>query len=176
MRSVQLEIPTAHYRHLLGHLLCANGESEQAAFLYARAMVSECSATFQFLGCLLVQPRQFAIQSEFHLELDDRTRAKVIKTAHDLQCSLVELHSHPASDIAMFSWSDFCGLKEFVPHVWWRLKNRPYAALVVARQSVDGLAWLESPEKVEPVGAIVVDGQILGTTGLSYNSMASAKS
>jgi len=171
MRIIQVEIPTEHYRRLSGHLLRPRSDLEQAAFLFVRAAVTGHSCTFSYIDSLLVSPRGFSIHSEFHLELDDQTRARVIKTAHDLQCSILEIHSHPGTDIAMFSASDFMGLEDFVPHVWWRLKKRPYAALVMARRSFDGLAWFNGPNEPEPVESLVVDGQRYLSTGLSFKSL-----
>jgi hypothetical protein len=47
-----------------------------------------------------------------------------------------------------------------VPHLWWRLKGRPYAALVFGYESFDGVAWVASPDDPEPVGRLsVVGGQ-----------------
>ena len=37
---------------------------------------------------------------------------------------------HRQGDPAEFSASDRKGLESFVPHVWWRLRHRPYLALV----------------------------------------------
>jgi len=63
--------------------------------------------------------------------------------AHQLGCCLIEWHSHCGSWPAEFSLSDRMGLKEFVPHVRWRLDSRPYAAIVVANGSFDALAWTD---------------------------------
>lgn len=174
MRTIQVEIPAEHYRKLSGHLLRPRSDLEQAAFLFVRAAVSARGCTFSYLDSLLVAPRGFSIHSEFHLELDGQTKAQVIKTAHDLQCSLLEIHSHPGVDIAQFSASDFMGLEAFVPHVWWRLKKRPYAALVMARKSFDGLAWFNGPHEPEPVESLIVDGRKYPSTGLSFKSLTGA--
>lgn len=170
MRTVRLLIDEVLYRRLNEHLLPKRARTEQAAFLLCNYATDE--AVFNCLEAMLIQHRQFAIHSAFHLELDDSTRAQVIKAAHDHQCSLVEVHSHPFSGTAEFSGSDFDGLSDFVPHVWWRLRYRPYGALVVTPTSIDGLAWIDGPESPECIHAIEVGGRIVPTTGLSFRSLA----
>ena len=169
MREVRLSISETHYTRLSQHLLPKNTDMEQAAFLlctYAPAQqIFECE------DLILIRPRQFAIHSAYHLELDDATRGQVIKAAHDRQCSLVEAHSHPFSSTARFSGSDFDGLAEFVPHVWWRLRHRPYAALVFAPKSIDGLAWIDGPDAPEGLAAVRVGDQAIQTTGLSFREL-----
>jgi hypothetical protein len=46
-----------------------------------------------------------------------------------------------------------------VPHLWWRLGGRPYAALVFGAETFDGLAWNHSPADAVPVVSLAVDGQ-----------------
>ena len=87
----------------------------------------------------------FTHQEGDYLELEDRSRARLIKRAHDLDACLVELHSHPGSSIAAFSYADRVGLGETVPHMWWRLPKRPYLALVVTETGFDALVWLDNP-------------------------------
>src|SRR6266487_1407438 len=101
------------------------------------------------------------------MELADETRAQVIKRAHDLGASMVEFHSHPYPWPARFSESDRVGLEEFVPHVWWRLKGRPYAAVVVAPSGFDGLVWMTSPDRPEQLDGIACGDRLLRPTGLT---------
>lgn len=170
MRTVRLRIDKVLYRRLNEHLLPQGALAEQAAFLLCSYAADETA--FTCLEAMLIQHRQFAIHSAFHLELDGPTQARVIKAAHDRQCSLVEVHSHPFSGPAQFSGSDFDGLADFVPHVWWRLRHRPYGALVVTPTSIDGLAWIDGPEAPRRIHAIEVGGQAAATTGLSFRSLA----
>jgi hypothetical protein len=60
---------------------------------------------------------------------------------------------------------DFEGFTEFVPHVRWRLRGRPYAAIVVADTTFDALAWIE-PEDPKPVAvdAVTAESEILYPT------------
>jgi len=105
------------------------------------------------------------IQTSYHIELADVVRARVIKRAHDLGATLIEMHSHLGKWPAQFSPSDIAGFHEWVPHVRWRLKGKPYAALVVTRRGFDGLAWIESEEPV--VAKLLIDGSVKHATGLS---------
>ena len=102
-----------------------------------------------------------------HASLTDETRGRLIKRAHDLDASLVEFHSHLAEWPASFSESDRAGLDEFVPHVRWRLKGKPYMAVVVAPTSFDALAWVSASKNPEEVHGILVGGTLHRPTGLT---------
>jgi hypothetical protein len=84
---------------------------------------------------------EFEFQSTYHIELLHERHAQVIKSAFDRNASIVEFHSHRSLRPAQFSPSDIAGFAEFVPHVRWRLQNRPYAAIVWHEGSFDGLVW-----------------------------------
>jgi len=169
MREVRLLISEGDYTRLCQHLLPTDTDTEQAAFLLCAYAAAE--GAFNCEELILIRPRQFEIRSAYHLELDDTTRGQVIKAAHDRQCSLVEAHSHPFSSTARFSGSDFDGLAEFVPHVWWRLRHRPYAALVFTPRSVDGLAWIDGPAAPVRLAVVQVGDRTIQTTGLSFEGV-----
>lgn len=171
MRRVELAIPEVEYRNIEHHLLRSRAVREEAAFLFAGSDVSADRAVFSYVDWYPIPSSEFAIHSAYHLEIDDETRARMIKKAHDMQCSLIEFHSHPNAKHAKFSFSDFVGLGEFVPHVWWRLKHRPYAAFVVAPNSVDGLAWIDGPAHPEPIATIATDAGAIPLTGMSYEAV-----
>jgi hypothetical protein len=79
---------------------------------------------------------------------------------------VVEIQSHPWDWPAEFSLSDRGGLEETVPHMRWRLKERPYLAVVVALTSYDALVWALDGQ--EPAALVVeVEGERLLPTGLS---------
>ena len=109
----------------------------------------------------------FTAQLDGYIELTDDMRAKIIKKAHDLDAALVEFHSHPHPYDACFSWSDKMGFEEFVPHVWWRLKGKPYAAVVVAPENFDALIWISGPGKPQLLNQLVIESGILKPTGLT---------
>ena len=161
-----LELPTQIHRRLLGHLLPRKPKAEEAAFIYARFQDS----SFKFVEWYPVPVSDFEHRSLYHIELTDDCRAKTIKRAHDLGCSMVEFHSHPVASTAAFSPSDCAGFREYVPHVSWRLKGRPYAAVVVAPSSFDSLAWINTPKTPDGVVEIAVGKNILLPTGVTFKA------
>lgn len=170
---ITLELPAKVYGDLRAHLLPGDSDVEQAAFVYARTeRDANDGVAFRFVDHELIRPTGFAIQHSYHLELGDEQRAAVIKRAHDLNASIVEFHSHPGPFPACFSPSDLYGFKDFVPHVWWRLKNRPYLAVVVASTGFDALAWVNSPSAPEAVDSIVMEsGKRVTPTGLTMKTL-----
>jgi proteasome lid subunit RPN8/RPN11 len=159
MAGEVIVLTRAEYAQLRAHLLPPGAEDEEAAFAFADLRETH-GCRFVPREWMLLGPDDFEYRSPYHLEMADTTRAKIIKRAHDLQASIVEFHSHPQNDIG-FSPSDLAGLAEFVPHVWWRLKSRPYAAVVVAPGGIDGLAWTTTPEKSERIAGLNVDGRLI---------------
>lgn len=166
MRQVYLELPLDVYRRVRPHLL-SDLNNESAAFLFVRPENNPDATLFSCVDEYLVPVSGYRFRSGYHLELAEHVQAEVIKRAHDLGASLVELHSHVGHWPARFSESDFMGFSEFVPHVWWRLKGAPYFAIVMAGSGIDGIAWLEKPEKPQLLDGLLVNGQIIKTTGLS---------
>ncbi len=162
-----LEIDRRIYSEIVRYVLPTNSRNEEAVFVFARA---EANGVFILLETYFVPPEGFAHRSPFFLELTDETRAMVIKRAHDLSASVIEIHSHPSQLNAAFSESDIRGFHEFVPHMLWRLKKRPYAAVVVARNSFDSLAWFESVES--PVSIVIRhdDGTLQQPTGTTHSN------
>jgi hypothetical protein len=143
--------------------------TEEAAFLFAAATESDESLKFSVIDWYPVPPEGFITRSLYYLELTDETRALVIKKAHDLGCSLIETHSHAGDSAAAFSPSDRVGFVEFVPHALWRLKGRPYAAVVMATNSVDALAWHRAGEPVQITSLALDDGSVISTTGITLS-------
>jgi hypothetical protein len=155
------------YAAVVKHLVPGKFLIEELAFVYARAEIVADVITFNCVEWLPVPPEGFAHRSEYYIELSDETKAAAIKRAHDLGASLVEFHSHTGSWPAKFSPSDISGFEEFVPHVWWRLKGRPYAAAVVTRSGFDGFAWITSKDSPQRLDGILVEKQLIRPTGLS---------
>src|ERR1019366_7148798 len=134
-----LKLPAGVYEDLVTHLLPPASQCEEAAFLFVRGEKTEGELSLVFLEAAKLTPADFVAHYADYLELADATRARMIKRAHDLRASIVEMHSHVGPWRASFSYSDRAGLKETVPHMWWRLSGRPYAAIVVARHGFDAL-------------------------------------
>lgn len=155
------------YGDLLKHLLPPRNRLEQAAFLYARARPEGAEIRFEVVEIDKLRPIDFELQLEFHLELRDSARARVIKRAHDLGASLIEIHSHTGGLPAAFSASDFAGLRDTVPNILWRLKGRPYIAMVAAQSGFDALVWLRTADEAEPLSGVVSEGRMLKPTNIS---------
>jgi proteasome lid subunit RPN8/RPN11 len=160
-----LELPAPVHQELLRHLLREPNGNEEAAFVFAKYRAED--SRFRFIEWLAVPPDGFAVQLPYYFELTDETRTWIIKRAHDLGASVIEFHSHTGPWPAQFSPSDWSGFEEVVPHVWWRLKGRPYAAVVIARTGFDGFAWLTGPSTPTRLGGIDVGGQLLEPSRLS---------
>lgn len=167
-----IEISDAAWRELQNHLLPPNSQMEQGAFLLARhdEKPGNC-ILFKHIETILLHRDDFASQDNDYLELADVTRARLVKRAHDLEASLIEFHSHPGPYPACFSNADLRGLAEFVPHVIWRLKRRPYAAVVVASSGFDGLVWSPPQKSPTPLNEIRTDSTKRHATGLTLRTM-----
>lgn len=168
MKRVLIEIPKVAKEEIWRHLLPRRFIAESAAFMYVRQVAKEETTVFRYIDWYLVPPEGFVSRSVFHFELTDETRATVIKQAHDLNASLVELHSHDDRLPPVFSPTDFYGFHEFVPHIWWRLKERPYLALVVSRAGFDGLAWVKGPNTPHCLDGIGIGETFIKSTGFSF--------
>jgi hypothetical protein len=101
-----------------------------------------------------------------HHGLTDADRQRFFAWAAESGDILIEAHSHGRGNPATFSHIDVEGLTEWVPHVRWRLSHRPYAALVFASKSYDGLAWLDSSGPI-PVTSIYFGARLVKATGRS---------
>lgn len=164
--GASVRLPADVHMSLWRHLLADERGPEEAAFVFAHVPAVDADSVFEYVDWFPVPPEGFAWQSAFHFELTDETRATVIKRAHDLGASIVEFHSHRGAWPAQFSGSDWIGLEEFVPHVRWRLKGRPYGAVVVTPTGFDGLAWVRS--SATPIRLkLLANGQVLEPTQLS---------
>ncbi len=167
-RRILLALSPSEHAALWDHLVPTKHRVEEAAFVYAaRETTHDGDEVFRSVEWSPVLPDGFASRSAVHFELADAMRAAVIKRAHDLGASLVEFHSHTGRWPAAFSPSDRAGFREFVPHVWWRLKGRPYLAVVVTRSGLDGLAWIAGAQVAERLDGVVVAEKLLTPTGLS---------
>jgi hypothetical protein len=168
MEKVILHMPEDVRETLWAHLLPPEFTSEETAFMFVQQISFNGTRTFSYLDWYPVPVEGYVLQSAYHFELTDDTRAKVIKKAHDLNASLIEFHSHDTTFPVQFSATDFMGFQEFVPHVWWRLKGRPYLAIVVAESSFDGLAWIKSPVEPQCINGISSGNRIIKPTSLSF--------
>ena len=162
-----LKVDGTLYGGIMDHLLPPDSEQEQAAFLFARSIRTDRQVLFEVIEARKLGPADFGRQEGDYLEMADATRAGLIKKAHDLDASLVEMHSHLGPWPAEFSYADQLGLQETVPHMWWRLKKRPYLALVVSNSSFDALVWLDSAKEPRALDALLAGDATLKPTNFS---------
>jgi len=152
------------------------------ALLYAEA-VQHLDSRPEEVGFFLAEweptPQRFAVrewraiasdglevQTDYHVSLTDETSAEIIKWAWDERMCLIETHSHELPGPAEFSPSDLMGLDEWVAHLWWRLHQRPYAALVRGDGTLDGLSWVDGPgSQAALLGLEIDDGRRIAMTG-----------
>ncbi len=152
------------YAELIAHLFPADSTVEQAAFLFARCNRSHDQVVFETIESIKLGPDDFIAQEGAYLEMTDESRAALIKRAHDLDASLVEMHSHLGPWPAMFSPTDRTGLDQTVPHMWWRLRKRPYLALVFAPTGFDALLWLDDPKKPRALDGLLAGKELFTPT------------
>lgn len=93
--TAELVVDGKTFAALQRHLAGDKSGAEQAAFLFCD--IDEQGFVTRFIPreVKLLQPEAFASRSKFYLQPRDDTRAALIKRAHDLGYSLVEMHSHP---------------------------------------------------------------------------------
>lgn len=166
---VRLNIDLDMHSKIWTHLLPNLASTEEAGFGYANFTEKDGHYQFNLKEWEALYDEDFDFKEGDYLQLKDESRARVIKRAHCTDTCLVEFHSHPFPFKAKFSYADKVGLKNFVPHVWWRLKNRPYIAIVVAPDSFDGLVWLDNPYNPENMSEIYCNEVLDHSTGLSID-------
>jgi hypothetical protein len=164
---VSVNICREDYKAILRHLFPKEESRERVCFIFASTIKSAGLLSFTLKDWYAVKANQYKYQSRGYVELKDLMRGKIIKKAFDVNASIIEVHSHPYDTPAKFSYSDKEGFKEFVPHVWWRLRGKPYAALVFSQSDFDGLAWANSPQLYEPVTELLVDREKICANNLS---------
>ena len=162
-----LKIKSKLKNDLWQHLLPSDSSKEQAAFLYCDCEETDADMEFQVLESIFLTHNDFAAQYDDYLELKDSARISLIKRAHVLGAVLVEIHSHPKPWAAAFSFSDRVGLEQTVPHMRWRLKRRPYIAIVVAPSGFDALIWYGDDTEPKSLTGIKVDDTLLTPTNIT---------
>jgi hypothetical protein len=166
---ISISTPAVIYEDLMIHF--AAEDVEHAAFLFTEPAGA---AQLRVAELYRVPPEDFAFQSSYHIELSDAVRAHVIKRAWDIGGSLIEAHSHLGGPAA-FSKSDLHGFLDWVPHVRWRLANRPYIALVFAGDTFDALVWQDA-ESPTPLESLDVDGRpSQAPTSITYSKIGRSR-
>ena len=141
---------------------------EQAAFLFVIPSERRGKVVFNAVEADLLTATDFTVQYSDHFELSNEALVRTIKRAHHLGASIVEFHSHRDLGLAVFSLSDRLGLLRTVPHMRWRLKRRPYIAVVVAQNSFDALVWTHEKGMIpDRLSGIASGATLISPTNLS---------
>ncbi len=138
---VRIVIDHRMWRAARGHL---DGRAESVAFFLADWSAPDRS--FCVRDWQPIDDGTEGAGDDLHVSLSDETRLSIIRWATSQEASLIEAHSHGRRGPAVFSPYDLSGLAEWVPHVRWRLRRRPYAAIVTTVADFDALAWVEDPQ------------------------------
>jgi hypothetical protein len=159
------------------HARLLESQGEQVGFVFARVTANEEGVEFTAADLYLCEPADYDHVAIDHVQLTDEAQGRIIKTAWDSGYALVELHSHPfviprpkelaAPPTACFSPYDASGLAEFVPHIQWRLKGQPYAAVVFGPRDFDALVWPRRGVRPEPLDRLQAGERVMRPTGLT---------
>jgi len=116
-------------------------------------------------------------QDWFGMELADDVRPRSLKWATGHEAALVEMHSHGEGPRrTTFSNHDLRGLLEGAPGLVWRLRGRPYGAVVVGgRHDFDGLVWDGPTMKPRSLDGIKVGPDTLRATGHALGRLSQLK-
>ena len=164
-----IDLTEQQQRVIWEHLLPEGATRESAAFIFAEFHEANQSLVLKAQDYFLVGQDGFKAQYDDFIELSDESRITIIKKAHQTNTALIELHSHPfnSSWAAAFSLADMNGFEETVPHMWWRLPGRAYAAIVISPRGFDSLVWLKDPHSPECLTALRVDSELQKPTGMT---------
>lgn len=162
-----LKMPDDEFQRVHAHLIRPNADREQAAFLLVKRSDDSSLIAFNFLEAILLSSSDFASQWDDYIELTDEARLGLIKRAHALGASLVEIHSHLGPWPARFSEADRRGFVDTIPHMFLRLHGRPYVAMVFTETAFDALVWLDSPDRPVPLAGLWTGRSLLRPTNLS---------
>jgi hypothetical protein len=165
---MQIQTPTAMFQQARRDL---SEKIERVGFFLAD--YEAATQTLVLRDWWLVPPAGYERQGEYHVTLTDEAQNQAIRWAWKADACLVEAHSHGDLEPAKFSTSDLTGFQDWVPHLWWRLRGRPYAAIVTAARTIDAIGWIADPVVPEAVRRIDLDdGSHFPTTGQTIEWVA----
>jgi hypothetical protein len=167
--KITITIPDKVYNEIKHHLLPQNQKFEEAAFVYSSVNVLGRQMELNYLEWYAIKPKDYLSRSAYHFELTHEMNSRIIKRAHDLNSSIIELHSHLDHKPVRFSYTDWQGFSEFVPHVLWRIKNKPYSAIVITKQGIDALIWVESFNKPLGLNELIIGNEKIIPSNYSLN-------
>lgn len=174
MKKIYLKMRRNNFIELKKYLL--QDKIERVVFMYLIEETREKEKiSFNVAELDFIRPNDSG-ESCYSLELKEKKQAEIIKKAWGGGYLIGEAHSHPFSKNGVcFSYTDLSGFEEFVPHIWWRLNNRPYIALVFSQTDFDALAWINNPTSPEKIEGIIVDGKLISPTNNTINILTNRK-
>ena len=169
-----IRMSETEWRSIVSHVLPSDSDLESAAFLFAQqSIVGECRY-LTVIDLMLARHCDFSYQLDDYIELSEKGRIRLQKTATVLNASIIEVHSHPRQCTAVFSLADLLGFEESVPQMRWRLHDRPYSAIVVTPTSFDALIWWDTATPVA-VDAVELETQSLQPTGRTLEGVYASR-
>ncbi|MFH1882189.1 MAG: hypothetical protein ABIL62_05705 [Planctomycetota bacterium] len=151
---ISLTFIAQHYNLVRAYLF--KGKHEQGCFLFVDSSNDGSSITLRIKEIHFIGSDGWNFQSGYHLELNEEEKVRVMQKARELNCHLIECHSHRFGGIASFSPSDIKGLGEFVQYIWWKLPNKIYGAVVFTKNDLQGQIWLPKDEAPKRIAEITV--------------------
>jgi len=146
-----------------------SGRTERFAFLYCGISRHTDGVSLLASDVALVPDEEVEFDEGFRLTVG--ALVEVTNKARKLGVALVEVHYHPFSGKRVtFSSTDRVGFGEFVPYILDDLPDRPYGALVLGDQSVDGVLWERSVDNPQPIEEILVEGKNLNRLSITSKS------
>jgi len=119
---------------------------------------------------LLSDGVDYAYQGEYRHGTRRRGPPRVLTWATRPEAALIEVHSHGhLSNKTTFSRTDLDGLDEVVPQMMWRLRGRPYVALVLGADDLDALAWSHRGQPPALPSTVIVGQRTLTPTGIAMD-------
>lgn len=162
MKDIFLKIKKPIFKAISSFL--SEKSTEQVVFLSINPVQNDDKIIFDVKDFYLV-PEAELDQSQYSVTLKHEAQARIIKWAWDNDASLAEIHSHPFIKKGVcFSCSDLAGFNEFVPHIWWRLENKPYIAIVFGRNDFDALVWIDNPHFEQSLQGLLIGNVLLKPT------------
>jgi len=156
---VEIIVKESDWNQVKNHLL--KDSCEHLAFLQTKTYTVDDDLVYLVQGVTLVSDKDFRPEG-WSMQLSLEGILEITNSVRKKKMGLIEAHSHPlSSDDVGFSITDVEGFKEFVPYVLESLHNKPYAALVLGKNSVDGLSWKSNHG--ERVDKITIPGNNLTT-------------
>ncbi|MET7281867.1 hypothetical protein ABZS29_26775 [Kribbella sp. NPDC005582] len=113
-------------------------------------------------------------QGQAGMELVDDIRPRSLQWATQLGAALIEVHSHGSGrSKTTFSTLDLRGLLDGAPRLVWRLRGRPYGAIVFGgRRDFDALVWYDERSTPVVIAELAVEARSVQPTACALERIA----